>query len=167
MIVSLIVAASENNVIGKNNQLPWHLPADVKYFRKKTMGHCVIMGRKNFDSIPEKFRPLQGRTNIIVTHQKNFSAPDCIVVNSIDEALREAKSKNETEAFILGGGEIYKQSLVVADKIYLTRIHATVDGNVFFPEINKQEWEEESVLHCQSDEKNKFDYSFLVLVRKK
>ena len=165
MIVSLIVATSENNVIGKNNQLPWHLPADVKYFREKTMGHCVIMGRKNFDSIPEKFRPLQGRTNIIITHQKNFFATDCIVVNSIEEALNQAKKKNEIEVFIIGGGEIFGQSVEVADKIYLTRIHAIVDGDVFFPEINKQEWKEESVKHCKADEKNKFDYSFLTLTK--
>src|ERR1044072_1950521 len=99
MLVSLIVAASENNVIGKNGQLPWHLPTDMKYFRDTTMGHCVIMGRKNFDSIPDKFRPLAGRTNIIVTRQKNYSALDCIVVNSIEEALEKAKQKNESEAF--------------------------------------------------------------------
>ena len=165
MIVSLIVAASENNVIGRNNQLPWHLPGDIKYFREKTMGHCVIMGRKNYDSIPEKYRPLRGRTNIIITHQKTFSASECIVVNSIDEALIEAKKKNETEAFIIGGGEIFGQSLDAADKIYLTRIHERIDGDVFFPEINMHEWNEESVQHCKADEKNKFDYSFLTLTK--
>jgi dihydrofolate reductase len=165
MLVSLIAAASENNVIGKNGQLPWHLPADMKYFRETTMGHCVIMGRKNFDSIPDKFRPLQGRTNIIVTRQKNFSAPECIVVNSIEEALHEAEKKNETEAYIIGGGEIFRQSMGLADKIYLTRIHAIIDGDVFFPSINMKEWKEESVQHFKADEKNKFDYSFIVLSR--
>jgi len=165
MLVSLIVAASENNVIGKNGQLPWHLPSDMKYFRDTTMGHCVIMGRKNYDSIPEKFRPLSGRPNIIITHQKNFSAPQCIVVNSIKEALDEAKKKNETEAFIIGGGEIFKQSMELADKIYLTRIYATIDGDVFFPPVNMKEWKEESVRHFKADEKNKFDYSFIVLSR--
>ena len=167
MIISIIVAASSNYVIGKNNQLPWHLPGDIKYFREKTMGHCVIMGRKNYESIPEKYRPLQGRTNIIITHQKNFPARDCIVVNSMHEALNEARKKNETEAFIIGGGEIFGQSLDIADKIYLTRVHASVDGDVFFPEINKQECKEETIQHCKADEKNKFDYSFQILVRKK
>jgi dihydrofolate reductase len=165
MLVSLIVAASENNVIGKNGQLPWHLPTDMKYFRDTTMGHCVIMGRKNYDSIPDKFRPLQGRTNIIVTRQKNYSAPGCIVVNSIEGALEQTKQKNESEAFIIGGGEIFKHSMHLADKIYLTRIHATIDGDVFFPPVNMKEWKEESVQHFKADEKNKFDYSFIVLSR--
>jgi dihydrofolate reductase len=138
----------------------------MKYFRETTMGHCVITGRKNFESIPEKFRPLPGRTNIIVTHQKNFSVPDCITVNSIEEALKEAKQKNETEAFIIGGGEIFKQSLALTDKIYLTRVHSTMEGDVFFPSINMKEWQEESVQHFKADEKNKFDYSFIVLSRK-
>jgi len=166
MLVSLIAAVSENNVIGKGNQLPWHLPADMKYFREITMGRCLIMGRKNYDSIPEKFRPLPGRTNIIVTRQKNFSADRCIVVNSMEEALDQAKKKKETEAFIIGGGEIFKHSLHLADKIYLTRIHHIIDGDVFFPELNADEWKEESAQHCKADEKNKFDYSFLVLKRK-
>jgi len=165
MIVSLIVAVSENNVIGKKGQLPWHLPNDMKYFRDTTMGHCVIMGRKNFDSIPDKFRPLSGRTNIIVTRQKDFSAPGCIVVYSIEQALEEAKKKNETEAFIIGGGEIFKQSIRIADKIYLTRIHSPFDGDVFFPSINMNEWKEESTRDFKADEKNKFDYTFIVLSR--
>ncbi|SRR5258705_2792979 len=165
MLVSLIAAVAENNVIGKNGQLPWHLPGDMKYFRETTMGHCVIMGRKNFDSIPDKFRPLQGRTNIIVTRQKNYFAPGCIVVNSVEDALEKAKQENESEAFIIGGGEIFKQSMELADKIYLTRIHATIDGDVFFPSINMNEWKEESVQYSKADEKNKYDYSFVVLSR--
>jgi dihydrofolate reductase len=167
MTISLIVAVSQNNVIGKDNNLPWHLPADMKYFKEKTMGHCVIMGRKNYDSIPGRFRPLTGRTNIIVTRQKNFSAPDCVVVNSLEDALSEAKKKNETEAFIIGGGDIFRQSLMLADKIYLTRIHHLMDGDVYFPEIKTEEWKEESAMHYKADEKNKFDFSFLVFVRKK
>ena len=167
MLVSLIVAAAENNVIGKNNHLPWHLPADMKYFKDKTMGHCVIMGRKNYNSIPDRFRPLAGRTNIVVTRQKNFSAPGCIVVNSIEQALEEAKKKNDSEAFIIGGGEIFKQSLKLTDKIYLTRIHRPIEGDVYFPELSSAEWQEESALHCKADEKNKFDFSFLVFIRKK
>ncbi|HLG34997.1 MAG TPA: dihydrofolate reductase [Bacteroidia bacterium] len=167
MQISLIAAVSENNVIGKDKHLPWHLPADMKYFRETTMGHCVIMGRRNYDSIPEKFRPLPGRTNIIVTHQKKFSAPDCVVVNSIVAALNEAEKKNETETFIIGGGEIFKEVMNTADKIYLTRIHHTFEGDVFFPELNTEEWKEESSEHFKADEKNKFDYSFLIYIRKK
>ena len=167
MLVSLIVAAAENNVIGKNNNLPWHLPADMKYFREKTMGHCVIMGRKNYDSIPLKFRPLHGRTNIIVTHQNNFSADGCIVVNSVDEALQESKKQNETEAFIIGGGEIFSQAVGIANKIYLTRIHSSVEGDVYFPELSPTDWIEESAQHFKADEKHKFDYSFLVLIKRK
>src|ERR1039457_5253262 len=122
MIISLIVAVSENNVIGKNNSLPWHLPADVKYFRDTTMGHCVIMGRKNYDSIPLKYRPLDGRTNIVITRQMDFKAENCIVVNSVEDALKKAKEKNETEIFIIGGADIYNQTMALADKIYITKI---------------------------------------------
>ena len=167
MIISIIAAVAENNVIGKNNDLPWHLPADMKYFKDKTMEHCVIMGRKNYDSIPLKYRPLSGRTNIIVTRQKNFSAPGCVVVNSVEEGLDFAKSKNETEAFIIGGGQIFRHSQKLADKIYLTRIHSAIDGDVHFPVLNPEEWQEESVQHCKVDEKNKYDFSFLTYVRKK
>ena len=167
MTISIIAAASENNVIGKKNQLPWHLPSDMKYFRDTTMGHCVIMGRKNYDSTPEKFRPLPGRTNIIVTRQNKFSAPGCMVVNSIEEALEEVKKKNETEAFIIGGGEIFRQSMHLADKIYLTKVHAEIEGDVYFPEINNEEWKVESAQRFKADEKNKYDYSFLILMRKK
>ncbi|MBK5286076.1 MAG: dihydrofolate reductase [Bacteroidia bacterium] len=167
MIISLIAAVSENNIIGRNNSLPWHLPADMKYFREKTMGHCVIMGRKNYNSIPEKFSPLSGRTNIIVTRQNNFSAPGCIVVHSLQEAIEEAKKKNDNEIFIIGGGDIFKQSIILADKIYLTRIHSVIEGDVLFPEINLKEWKEEIIEHHNADEKNKFDYSFITLIRKK
>jgi len=167
MLISLIAAVSENNVIGKDNKMPWHLSADLKYFREKTMGHCVITGRKNFESIPEKFRPLPGRANIIVTRQKDFFIPGCITVHSIEEALDAAREKNESEAFIIGGGEIFRQAIGIADTIYLTRIHATFDGDVFFPAINMKEWKEESVQNFSVDEKNKFDYSFIVLSRKR
>src|SRR5437016_4645825 len=122
MIISLIVAVSENNVIGRNNQLPWHLPIDMKFFKEKTMGHCVIMGRKNYDSIPLKYRPLSGRTNIVVTRNRNLKLPEVIVKHSLEEAIDYAREKKETECFIIGGGEIFKDALVRADKIYLTRI---------------------------------------------
>src|SRR5690606_5688943 len=115
MIVSLIAALSRNNVIGKDNDLPWNLPDDMKYFMQTTKGHHCIMGRKNYESIPEKFRPLPNRTNIVVTRQEKFQAPGCIIVHSIDEGLAIARTNKETETFIIGGAEIYKTSLAVAD----------------------------------------------------
>jgi dihydrofolate reductase len=162
MIISLIVAVAENNVIGKNNALPWYLPTDVKYFRDTTMGHCVIMGRRNYDSIPLKYRPLDGRTNIVVTHQKDFKAENCIVVNSIEDALKECRMKNETEAFVIGGADIYKQTISIADKIHYTKIHYSFDGDAFFPEIDLAKWKLISKKEVAADEKNKFPFSFCV-----
>ena len=125
MKVSLIVAVSENGVIGKDNDLIWHLPKDMKFFKETTMGYHVIMGRKNFESIPHKFRPLPNRTNIVITRQSDYKAEGCIVVNSVEEALKVAKSHGENEAFIIGGGQIYKLALDanLVDKVYLTKIH--------------------------------------------
>ena len=167
MIVSLIAAVAENNVIGKNNDLPWHLPADMKYFRDITMGHCVIMGRKNYDSIPLKYRPLEGRTNIVVTRQKNFMAEKCIVVNSVEVALDEAKRKNETEVFVIGGADIYRQTIDAADKLYLTHINHTFDGDAFFPKIDLAKWKLVSQKDIKADEKNKFPFSFCIYEKKK
>lgn len=160
MKISIIAAVAENNVIGKNNQLIWHLPIDMNYFREKTMGHCVIMGRKNYDSIPEKFRPLSGRTNIIITRQKKISAPNCIVVNSIEGALDAAKNKNETECFIIGGAEIYKQTIGICNNLYYTKVHASFAGDAFFPEVNWSKWKLRSQKDFQQDERH--DYSFSI-----
>ena len=162
MIISLIVAVSENNVIGKDNNLPWHLPADMKFFKEKTMGHCIITGRKNYESIPEKFRPLPGRTNIVITRDKNLKLHGAVVVNSIDGALKEAESRNETECFVIGGGEIFQQILDRADRIYLTRVHSQIEGNVFFPILDPS-WKEVSQQHHKSDEKNPYNFTISVL----
>ena len=158
MTISIIVAASLNNAIGKNNQLLWHLPADLKFFKATTMGCPVIMGRKTFQSIG---RTLPGRKNVVITRDKNFNADnqfDLIVVSSIDEAL--VKMHAEKEVFIIGGGEIYNQTIGIADFIYRTVVNTTVDGDVYFSEINRTEfnlvWEEKH----DSDEKNKFDYTY-------
>ncbi len=167
MIISLIAAVSENNVIGKNNTLPWHLPTDMKYFRDTTMGHCVIMGRKNYDSIPLKYRPLEGRTNIVVTKQKDFKADKCIVVNSIEDALSEAKNKNETEVFVIGGADIYRQTIGIADKIHYTKIHHSFDGDAFFPKLDESKWKLVSQKDMNADEKNKSPFSFCVYERKR
>src|SRR3954469_17655108 len=114
MIVSAIAALSKNGVIGKNNDLPWKLPDDMKFFMETTKGHHVIMGRKNYESLPPKFRPLPNRTNIVITRQKNFSAPGCDVVNSLEAAIEIAKAHNEGEVFIIGGAEIFNQSMHLA-----------------------------------------------------
>lgn len=167
MLISIIVAVSENNVIGRNNDLPWHLPADMKYFKNTTLGHCVVMGRKNYDSIPLKYRPLQGRINIVVTRNKNFHAAGVVAAGSIEEAIDYAKNKNESECFIIGGGEVFSQSLKYCDKVYLTRIHHSFDGDVFFPELPLHEWKEVSRIENKADEKNILPFSFLVYERKK
>jgi dihydrofolate reductase len=164
MTVSIIVATSLNHAIGKDNQLLWHLPADLKFFKATTMGCPVIMGRKTFQSIG---RTLPGRQNVVITRDKNFNADkqfDLTVVGSIDEAL--VKLHSENEVFIIGGGEIYKQSIDSVDTIYVTLVHTIIDGDVYFPEIDKSKFEllrEEKHL---ADEKNKFDFTFQKFERK-
>lgn len=133
MIVSLIAALSENRVIGKNNDLPWRLPDDMKYFMETTSGHYVIMGRKNYQSLPEKFRPLPNRTNIVITRSSDFSAPGCQVVHTLADALEIARKANQKEIFIIGGAEIYALSLPHAHRLYLTEIKAEVAGDTYFP----------------------------------
>lgn len=162
MIISLIAAVAENDVIGKNNDLPWHLPADMKYFRETTMGHCVVMGRKNYDSIPLKYRPLDGRTNIIVTRQKDFKAEGCIVVNTIEDALAECRRRNEAEVFIIGGGDIFNQTIGIADRIYYTKIHHHFEGDAFFPKLDDAKWKLVSKRDFPADAKNKYSFSFCV-----
>ena len=162
MKVSLIVAVSENGIIGKNNDLIWHLPKDMKFFKDTTLGHHVIMGRRNFESIPHKFRPLPNRTNIIITRQADYSAKDCITVNSIKDALEVARQNGDKEPFIIGGGQIYKIALEenLVDKIYLTKVHNSFDGDTFFQELGTK-WKETKRIDCKTDEKHAHDYSFL------
>src|SRR6187402_1762920 len=162
MIISLIAALSENRVIGKNNDLPWHLPDDMKYFMQTTKGHYVIMGRKNYDSIPEKFKPLPNRTNIVVTRQPDFRAPGCIVVNTLEEAVKIARNNGEKETFIIGGAEIYNLGFSLADKLYITEINTVLDGDTHFPEFNKKDWKEISRVHHSNDERHAFDFDFVV-----
>lgn len=162
MIVSLVAAASDNNVIGKNNTLPWRLPADMKFFKTLTMGHTVIMGRKTYDSMG---KPLGGRKNVVITRNKDFKAEGCVVVPSIDEALKLCASENEV--FIIGGAEIYRQSIKMADKIYLTRVHGDFDGDAFFPDIPAAEWDEIEHTDYEADEKNPVSYSFLIFFNRK
>lgn len=162
MIISLIAALAKNRVIGKNNDLPWRLPDDMKYFMETTKGHCVIMGRKNYDSLPHKFRPLANRTNIVVTRQQNFEAAGCIVVHSIEDALNVARQQKEVEVFVMGGAEIYSQALPVANRLYLTEIDAEIDGDTFFPAVNHKDYKEISRINHNTDEKHRFAFDFVV-----
>ena len=167
MKASLIVAVSRNDVIGRNNDLIWRFPRDMKFFKDTTLGHHVIMGRKNFESIPHKYSPLPNRTNIIVTRQNNYLSEGCIVVNSIEEGLEISKDNGDKEAFIIGGGQIYKLALELnlVDKIYLTRIHHCFDGDTFFPKLDK-DWKETKRINHKADENHPHDYSFLIFEKK-
>lgn len=163
MIISMIAAMGKNRVIGKGNKMMWHLPLEFDYFKKTTMGHCLITGRKN---IQAQGRPLPGRTNIVVTRQKNFSMDGCIVVDSIEAALHYAKSQGETEVFITGGGEIYKQTLNLADQIYLTYVDYSEEGEVYFPEFDETHYEK--IIKAQHDvgPNNKFAWVAYLFKRK-
>ncbi|HAF30202.1 MAG TPA: dihydrofolate reductase [Bacteroidales bacterium] len=160
-MLSIIVAIAENNVIGKDNDLIWHLPRDMKHFKDTTTGHYIIMGRKTFES---NGKPLPNRTNIIITRDKNYKAEGCIIVNSLEDAIEEAK--NDTEAFIIGGGVIYKLAMPLVDRIYLTKIHHSFDGDTFFPEINMNDWIEADRRDFEPDEKNKYAFTIFILDRK-
>jgi dihydrofolate reductase len=162
MIISMIAAVSKNRVIGKDNDLPWKLPDDMKFFMETTKGHHAIMGRKNYESIPHKFKPLPNRTNIVVTRQKNFNAPGCIVVDSVEKGLTIARQNHETEAFVIGGAEIYKLGLPFADRLYLTEINAEIEGDTFFPEYDKTQWQEASRQHHDKDERHVYDFDFVI-----
>ena len=168
MIISIIVAVAKNNAIGKNNQLLWHLPSDMKFFRERTTGHCVLTGRKNYESIPEKFRPLPNRTNIVVTTQKTYNAPGAHVFGSIEEGIEFARGKNETELFIIGGGEIYRQVMEkhLVHKLYITFIEGDFEADTFFPEIDCTRWTELSRTRVEADEKNKLAHCFVEFLRK-
>ncbi len=161
-MLSIIVAVSENNVIGKDNDLIWHLPRDLKHFKDTTTGHYIIMGRKTFES---NGRPLPNRTNVIITRDKNYTAEGCIVVHSLEEAIK--KAENDSEPFIIGGGKIYEQALPSVDRIYLTKIHHSFDGDTYFPELDMNEWVVTDKRDFEPDEKNRYPFSILVLDRKK
>lgn len=159
--ISIVVAISENNAIGKDNQLLWHLPADLKHFKNITTGHTIIMGRKTYDSIG---KPLPNRRNIIITRQNGLNIEGVEVVNSLDEAL--ALCKTETEVFVIGGAEIYKQAIAVSHRIYLTRVHQEFEADAFFPELDNETWKEIEKVDHLPDEKNKFAYTFSTLERR-
>ena len=162
MKVSLIVAVAENGVIGKDNDLIWNLPKDMRFFKETTWGHHVIMGRKNFESIPERYRPLTNRTNIVITRQNNYKAEGCVVVNSLEAALEVAQYNRDNEPFIIGGGQIYKLALEgnLVDKIYFTEVHNSFEGDTFFPELS-DEWKEINRKDYKADEKHAYNFSII------
>lgn len=161
MIVSLIVAVAANNVIGKDNDLIWHLPKDMAFFKSTTLNHCVVTGRKNYESIPPKYRPLKDRVNVVVTRQKNYAEEGVVVKDAIEKALQEAKDRGEQECFIIGGGQIYQYVMEhqLIDQMYITHVHETFDGDTFFPEFDREEWREEVLITHLKDEKNKHSFT--------
>lgn len=155
-MIILIAAAGKNNELGLNNDLLWHLPNDFKRFKALTTGHYIVMGRKTFESFP---KPLPNRTHIIITRKKDYEVPEnCFVFNSLEEAIEKCP-KNEN-VFIIGGGEIYKQAIHLADCIELTRVHQTFEADTFFPEINPSQWKKTFEEQHSKDEKHQFDFTF-------
>jgi dihydrofolate reductase len=155
-MISLIVAASRNNAIGKNNQLLWHLPKDLKFFKNTTWGMPVIMGRKTFEAVG---KPLPGRTNIVITSNENFSAAGVLTTTSLEQALQKARETNGKEIFIIGGGNIYRQTMDIADRIYMTRVHADIEGDTFFPEMEESQWTLQDAIDIPADEKHAYPFT--------
>lgn len=167
--VSLIVAVAEGSmVIGKDNDLIWYLPKDLKYFKDTTENHHVIMGRKNYLSIPDKYRPLKGRTNVVITRQEAFEAAGSIVMNNIEAGIEYALKNGDAEPFIIGGGQVYKYVLDndLVDRMYITWVHADFEGDTFFPEFDEAKWELVSSERHEPDHRNKHPFTFAVYEKK-
>ncbi len=164
MIISAIAAVAENGVIGKDGQLPWNLPDDMKFFQRTTLNHYIISGRKNYESIPDRFRPLRDRVNIVVTHDKRYKAPGATVCHSLREALDIAREADVKEVFLIGGGQLYKEAFDagIVDRFYRTTVHGKPDGDVFFPEVGKG-WKEVWSEKHKADERHKYSFTLAVL----
>jgi dihydrofolate reductase len=165
MIVSAIAALATNRVIGRDNDLPWHLPDDMKFFMQSTTGHHVIMGRRNYESLPPKYKPLPNRTNIVLTRQQDFKAPGCLVMHDITSALEHARNQGENECFIIGGAEIYRLALPYTTRLYLTEIHADIEGDTFFPAVDPADWKEVSRSHHPADERHQYPFDIVIYDR--
>jgi len=167
MKIVLIAAFAQNRVVGINNTLPWHLPEDLKYFKRTTSGKAIIMGRKTYDSIG---RPLPNRTNIVISRNSDFQADGVRVVASLEAAIELAKEVNfindVQEVMVIGGASIYEAALPIADRLYLTHVHAEIEGDAYFPEVNFKQWLEVSREDYQASDKNPYDYSFVVYDKK-
>jgi dihydrofolate reductase len=159
-VVSIIAALAENGVIGRDNSLPWHLPADLRHVRRLTTGHHIILGRKNYESLR---KPLPDRVNVVVTRNREYDAPGCVVVHSFQEAL--TRCQGDSEVFIFGGAELYAQALGLANRMYLTLVHARIEGDTYFPEFNWNDWRELARERHEADGKNPYAYSFITLER--
>ncbi len=160
-MLTIIAAIANNNALGKDNQLIWHLSADLKRFKKRTTGHHIIMGRKTFESIG---KPLPNRTTIIITRNKDYKHKGCLVASSLKNAIKMAK--NDQSPYIIGGAQIYKEAIEIADKLDITYVHHDFEADVFFPKIDLNIWQEISRENFKADEKNKYNYSFVSYLRK-
>ena len=160
-MITIIAAAGQNNELGKDNDLVWHLPDDFKRFKQLTTGHYIIMGRKTFESFP---KPLPNRTHVVITRNEDYQKEGAVVVHSIDAALLKASS--DAQPYIIGGGEIYKMALEVTDKIELTRVHGTFDADTFFPELDKDQWELIAEIPHPKDDRHNYGFTYETWVRK-
>jgi len=163
LIISLIVALDERGGIGKNNRLAWHLRTDLKRFKELTMGHVLVMGRKTWETIG---KPLPARTMVIISRNRDYRVDGCIVVHSLEDAIGYARKLGEIEVFIIGGGEIFKQALNIADIIYLTRVHTVVNADVFFTELDQSEWEISRREKIPQNDQDDYASEFQVLIRR-
>ena len=164
MIINMVVAAAENDVIGSDNKLLWHLPNDMAFFKNTTWGMPVIMGRKTFESLG---KPLKGRTNIVITSNRNFDAgKGVIITGSVEESLKQAAATDAKECYVIGGGEIFRQAMPQASRIYMTRVHANPQGDTFFPKIKEGEWEKTGSTPFEADDRHAYAYTFEIWQRK-
>ena len=168
MKVALIVAMDAERGIGKNNDLMWHLPADMRFFKETTKDHIVVMGRRNYDSIPEKYRPLPNRLNVILTRNKDFKAENCLVFNSLNDCLDHFKDEKERKVFIIGGGEIYKMALEsnCLNEMFITYVDGVFDADTFFPKFDESIWKNEVIGSQSIDEKHKFSFEIRHYLKK-
>lgn len=166
MIISAIAAVAENGVIGNKSQLPWHLPDDMKFFQRTTVNHYIITGRKNYESIPERFRPLRDRVNLVVTHDADYQAPGATVCPSLEAAIEIARAAEQKEVFLIGGGQLYAEAFEkeLVQRVYLTTVHGKPKGDVTFPDIGKG-WKEVWTEKHEKDERHKYAFTFRVLQR--
>lgn len=164
MIISIIVAVDTCNAIGQRNKLPWYLPMDLKRFKELTMGHHMLMGRKTWESIG---RPLPGRKSIVITRNRQYQPEGCIVVNTLQEGVNYAEQQGETELFIIGGGEIFRSSITLADKIYLSIVQTEVKADTYFQEISSEEWLEINEKYYPADHQHEYAHYFKILIRRR
>lgn len=167
MRVSIIAAVAENGVIGKDNDLAWHLPDDMEFFKSTTLGRTVIMGRKNYESIPPRYRPLPKRINVVITRNKAYKAPGCEMFGNIEDALSFAERLGEAHAFIIGGGQIYTQALLdeQVDDMYITHVHHCVEGDTHFPAVDPEKWSQKLISEHPADERHAYPFTIVHYTR--